>query len=147
MNAEEKRLKDSRKWKNWGSYLSESAFGTVREDYSETGAAWDYFPHNHARSRAYRWNEDGIAGICDENQTICFSVAFWKGKDAILKERIFGLTGSAGNHGRFALWSGVAFYLFVFIGLGAILQPFATIETLLIRAFGTCAFIGKQRKD
>jgi len=100
MNAEEKRLKERKNWKNWGPYLSERAWGTVREDYSSTGAAWDFFPHDHARSRAYRWNEDGIAGICDEQQTICFSVAFWNGKDAILKERIFGLTGSEGNHGE-----------------------------------------------
>ncbi len=100
MKVEEKRLKDSKKWKRWGPYLSERAWGTVREDYSESGSAWDFFPHDHARSRAYRWNEDGIAGICDALQTICFSVAFWNGKDAILKERIFGLTGSEGNHGE-----------------------------------------------
>ncbi len=100
MKAEEKRLKDGGNWKNWGPYLSERAWGTVREDYSQYGSAWDFFPHDHARSRAYRWNEDGIAGICDAMQTICFSVAFWNGKDAILKERIFGLTGSEGNHGE-----------------------------------------------
>jgi hypothetical protein len=100
MNAEEKRLKDAVNWKNWGPYLSERAWGTVREDYSADGAAWDFFPHDHARSRAYRWNEDGIAGICDSGQTICFSVAFWNGRDPILKERIFGLTGSEGNHGE-----------------------------------------------
>jgi hypothetical protein len=100
MNAEEIRLKDAKNWKNWGPYLSERAWGTVREDYSPSGAAWDFFPHDHARSRAYRWNEDGIAGICDRDQTICFSVAFWNGKDPILKERIFGLTGSEGNHGE-----------------------------------------------
>jgi hypothetical protein len=100
MKAEEKRLKDGGNWKNWGPYLSERAWGTVREDYSQFGSAWDFFPHDHARSRAYRWNEDGIAGICDEQQNICFSVAFWNGKDAILKERIFGLTGSEGNHGE-----------------------------------------------
>ena len=99
MNAEEKRLKEAN-WKHWGPYLSERAWGTVREDYSQHGSAWDFFPHDHARSRAYRWNEDGIAGICDELQNICFSVAFWNGKDAILKERIFGLTGNEGNHGE-----------------------------------------------
>jgi hypothetical protein len=100
MNAEEKRLKESKDWKNWGPYLSERAWGTVREDYSADGSAWDFFPHDHARARAYRWNEDGIAGICDANQTICFSLAFWNGRDPILKERIFGLTGSEGNHGE-----------------------------------------------
>jgi len=100
MNAEEKRLKEQKNWKHWGPYLSERAWGTVREDYSADGSAWDFFPHNHARSRAYRWNEDGIAGICDENQTICFALAFWNGKDPILKERIFGLTGNEGNHGE-----------------------------------------------
>ena len=100
MNAEEKRLKEQKNWKHWGPYLSERAWGTVREDYSTHGSAWDFFPHDHARSRAYRWNEDGIAGICDEHQQICFAVAFWNGKDAILKERIFGLTGSEGNHGE-----------------------------------------------
>ena len=99
MNAESNRLQQ-KKWKHWGPYLSERAWGTVREDYSQNGSAWDFFPHDHARSRAYRWNEDGIAGICDANQSICFSVAFWNGKDAILKERIFGLTGSEGNHGE-----------------------------------------------
>jgi hypothetical protein len=100
MNAEEKRLKDAKSWKRWGPYLSERAWGTVREDYSPNGAAWDFFPHDHARSRAYRWNEDGIAGICDENQTICFALALWNGRDPILKERMFGLTGSEGNHGE-----------------------------------------------
>ena len=101
---EEQRLKEAREkqahWKRWGPYLSERAWGTVREDYSATGAAWDYFPHDHARSRAYRWNEDGIAGICDRHQRICFSVALWNGVDPILKERLFGLTGSEGNHGE-----------------------------------------------
>ena len=102
--AEHKRLEESRRrrkhWKRWGPYLSERAWGTVREDYSANGAAWDYFPHNHARSRAYRWNEDGLAGICDRHQMICFSVALWNGRDPILKERAFGLTGSEGNHGE-----------------------------------------------
>ncbi|MGB7203386.1 MAG: hypothetical protein WBD16_14155 [Pyrinomonadaceae bacterium] len=104
MNAEQKRLaeSDARKkhWKRWGPYLSERAWGTVREDYSADGAAWDYFPHDHARSRAYRWNEDGIAGVSNRQQNICFAVAMWNGKDAILKERLFGLTGSEGNHGE-----------------------------------------------
>jgi hypothetical protein len=99
MNAETKRNADS-KWKNWGPYLSERAWGTVREDYSQHGSAWDFFPHDHARSRAYRWNEDGIAGICDKNQHLCFSVSFWNRTDPILKERIFGLTGNEGNHGE-----------------------------------------------
>ncbi len=104
MNAERKRLAESnertRYWKRWGPYLSERAWGTVREDYSSDGSAWDYFPHDHARSRAYRWNEDGLAGICDNHQRICFSVALWNGVDPILKERLFGLTGHEGNHGE-----------------------------------------------
>lgn len=99
MNAEQKRLTD-KSWKKWGPYLSERQWGTVREDYSEHGNAWDYFPHDHARSRVYRWGEDGIAGISDEMQRICFSIALWNGKDAILKERLFGLTGNEGNHGE-----------------------------------------------
>jgi Glycosyl hydrolase family 63 C-terminal domain len=104
MNAEQKRLDESNKrtkhWKKWGPYLSERAWGTVREDYSADGAAWDYFPHDHARSRAYRWNEDGIAGLSNRQQNLCFSVALWNGRDPILKERLFGLTGSEGNHGE-----------------------------------------------
>ncbi len=99
MNAEQKRLTDN-SWKKWGPYLSERQWGTVREDYSEHGNAWDYFPHDHARSRVYRWGEDGIAGISDEKQRICFAVALWNGKDSILKERLFGLTGNEGNHGE-----------------------------------------------
>jgi len=87
-------------WRRWGPYLSERAWGTVREDYSADGTAWDSFPHDHARSRTYRWNEDGLAGICDDRQTLCFALAFWNGRDPILKERIFGLTGSEGNHGE-----------------------------------------------
>ena len=87
-------------WKKWGPYLSERAWGTVREDYSENGAAWDYFPHDHARSRVYRWNEDGLGGISDDEQRLCFAIALWNGQDAILKERLFGLTGSEGNHGE-----------------------------------------------
>ncbi|QSB16605.1 glucosidase [Natronosporangium hydrolyticum] len=87
-------------WRAWGPYLSERAWGTVREDYSEHGSAWDYFPHDQARSRAYRWSEDGLAGICDEKQTFCFGLALWNGVDPILKERIFGLAGPEGNHGE-----------------------------------------------
>jgi hypothetical protein len=102
--AEQARLSaaDSRKahWKRWGPYLSERAWGTVREDYSPYGTAWEYVPHDHSRSRAYRWNEDGIAGICDRHQKICFAVALWNGRDPILKERLFGLTGNEGNHGE-----------------------------------------------
>ena len=102
--AEDKRLEESRArtvhWKRWGPYLSERAWGTVREDYSAEGSAWEYFPHDHARSRAYRWNEDGLAGISDRHQRICFAVALWNEKDAILKERPFGLTGNQGNHGE-----------------------------------------------
>jgi hypothetical protein len=97
--AERQRLKDPA-WKRWGPYLSERAWGTVREDYSENGIAWDYFPHDHARSRAYRWNEDGLGGWSDDRQFLCFAFAFWNGRDPILKERIFGLTGSEGNHGE-----------------------------------------------
>ena len=98
-DAERARLSDPG-WKTWGPYVSERAWGTVREDYSEHGTAWDSFPHDHARSRAYRWNEDGLAGICDDEQTLCLSFAFWNGRDPILKERIFGLTGPQGNHGE-----------------------------------------------
>jgi hypothetical protein len=87
-------------WKKWGPYLSERQWGTVREDYSETGDAWNFFTHDHARSRAYRWGEDGIAGISDDKQHLCFSLALWNGKDPILKERLFGLTNSQGNHGE-----------------------------------------------
>jgi len=104
MTQEETRLEQSRDrsrhWKRWGPYLSERAWGTVREDYSPYGTAWDYFPHDHARSRAYRWNEDGIAGISDRRQRICFAVALWNGRDPIVKERLFGLTGQEGNHGE-----------------------------------------------
>ena len=87
-------------WKRWGPYLSERAWGTVREDYSPHGTAWESFPHDHARSRAYRWNEDGLAGISDRHQHICFAIALWNGRDPILKERLFGLTGNEGNHGE-----------------------------------------------
>jgi hypothetical protein len=87
-------------WNRWGPFLSERAWGTVREDYSADGCAWEYFPHDHARSRAYRWNEDGLAGICDRHQRICFALALWNGRDPILKERLFGLTGNEGSHGE-----------------------------------------------
>jgi hypothetical protein len=104
MTAEEQRLEESRTrkahWKRWGPYVSDRAWGTVREDYSATGEAWDYFPHEHARSRAYRWNEDGLGAICDRHQYVCFGLALWNEHDAILKERLFGLTGSEGNHGE-----------------------------------------------
>ena len=84
----------------WGPYLSERQWGTVREDYSADGDAWNYFPHDHARSRAYRWGEDGLAGICDQEQRLCFALALWNGQDPILKERLFGLTNGEGNHGE-----------------------------------------------
>ncbi len=104
MTREEIRLKESRQrrahWKRWGPYLSERAWGTVREDYSPDGKAWEYLPHDHARSRAYRWGEDGIAGICDRHQLLCFAIALWNGHDPILKERLFGLAGHEGNHGE-----------------------------------------------
>ncbi len=87
-------------WRAWGPYLSERAWGTVREDYSACGQAWDHFPHDHARSRVYRWNEDGMAGVCDERQTFCLALVLWNGVDPILKERMFGLTGPEGNHGE-----------------------------------------------
>src|SRR5215204_6840881 len=90
----------SPEWRTWGPYLSERAWGTVREDYSPNGTAWEHVPHDHARSTAYRWNEDGIAGISDRHQKICFAVALWNGRDPILKERLFGLTGNEGNHGE-----------------------------------------------
>ncbi len=102
--AEQQRLDEDtqrrRHWKRWGPYLSERAWGTVREDYSPDGTAWEHFPHDQARSRAYRWNEDGLAGICDRHQYICFALALWNGRDSILKERLFGLTGNEGNHGE-----------------------------------------------
>jgi hypothetical protein len=102
--TEQKRLNDAREegipWKKWGPYLSERQWGTVREDYSEDGNAWDYFTHDQSRSRAYRWGEDGIGGISDDKQRLCFALALWNGKDPILKERLFGLTNSEGNHGE-----------------------------------------------
>ncbi|MDH5775996.1 MAG: glucosidase [Nitrospirota bacterium] len=104
LTSEEQRLEEARTrtvhWKRWGPYLSERQWGTVREDYSPNGNAWEYFPHDHARSRAYRWGEDGIGGICDRHQLICFAVSLWNGQDPILKERLFGLTGNDGNHGE-----------------------------------------------
>ena len=103
INVEKERVlraKRSREWKKWGPYVSERQWGTVREDYSLHGSAWEYFPHDDARSRAYRWGEDGIMGICDVMQYLCFSVALWNGKDPLLKERLFGLTGNQGNHGE-----------------------------------------------
>ncbi len=104
MDAERRRLEEERAqgvpWKKWGPYLSERQWGTVREDYSDTGDAWDYFTHDQARSRAYRWGEDGIAGVSDDKQLLCFALALWNGADPILKERLFGLTNSEGNHGE-----------------------------------------------
>jgi len=104
MTAEERRLTEAHArtahWRRWGPYLSERQWGTVREDYSAHGTAWDYFPHDHARSRAYRWGEDGLLGISDNHQRVCFALALWNEKDPILKERIFGLTGPQGNHGE-----------------------------------------------
>jgi hypothetical protein len=102
--TEDRRLEEARTrkrhWKRWGPYLSERQWGTVREDYSANGTAWEFFPHEHARSRAYRWGEDGIGGISDRHQMICFGLALWNGHDPILKERLFGLTGNQGNHGE-----------------------------------------------
>ena len=104
MNQEAQRLTEASQrtahWRRWGPYLSERQWGTVREDYSPYGTAWDFFPHDHSRSRAYRWGEDGLAGISDNHQRLCFALALWNGRDAILKERLFGLTGSEGNHGE-----------------------------------------------
>ena len=104
MTKEEIRLQQSRErrvhWKRWGPYLSERAWGTVREDYSPDGTAWDFLPHDHARSKAYRWGEDGIGGISDRHQLMCFALALWNGRDPILKERTFGLTGAQDNHGE-----------------------------------------------
>ncbi|MGC2390633.1 MAG: hypothetical protein WA621_14645, partial [Candidatus Acidiferrum sp.] len=103
-SKEDQRLEEDRSrkkyWKRWGPYLSERQWGTVREDYSPGGTAWEFFPHDHARSRAYRWGEDGIGGMSDRRQMICFGLALWNGRDPILKERLFGLTGNEGNHGE-----------------------------------------------
>jgi hypothetical protein len=104
MNAEQSRLEEAKTkkapWKKWGPYLSERQWGTVREDYSDNSEAWNYFPHDHARSRAYQWGEDGLAGISDEKQQLCFALALWNGNDPIIKERLFGLSGPEGNHGE-----------------------------------------------
>src|SRR4051795_36380 len=104
MSAEHRRLEEARTsaipWRRWGPYLSERQWGTVREDYSEGGDAWRSFPHDEARSRAYRWGEDGLAGISDDRQRLCFALALWNGRDSVLKERLFGLTGPEGNHGE-----------------------------------------------
>ena len=105
LSAEHARLEDSSpdtpgNWKAIGPYVSERAWGTVREDYSADGQPWQYFPYEHPRSRAYRWNEDGLAGLCDRAQRLCFALAFWNGRDPFLKERIFGLSGPEGNHGE-----------------------------------------------
>src|SRR5690349_3256359 len=104
LDAETQRLAEDaarvKNWKRWGPYLAERQWGTVREDYSAGGDCWSYFPHDHARSRAYRWGEDGLLGLCDREGRLCFALALWNGKDPILKERLFGLTGPEGNHGE-----------------------------------------------
>jgi hypothetical protein len=103
LTAEERRLAEARAgvpWRAWGPYLSERQWGTVREDYSDNGDAWSYFTHDQARSRAYRWGEDGIAGISDDKQRLCLALALWNERDPILKERLFGLTNAEGNHGE-----------------------------------------------
>src|SRR3954468_5813310 len=103
LTNEELRLQEARTgvpWRLWGPYLSERQWGTVREDYSDSGDAWSYFSHDHARSRAYRWGEDGLAGISDNEQLLCLALALWNGRDPILKERLFGLTNGEGNHGE-----------------------------------------------
>src|SRR5450432_1111844 len=99
MNKEQERLLNA-DWKKWGPYVTDRQWGTVREDYSENGTAWEYTSHDMARSKAYRWGEEGIAGICDDQQLLCFAVALWNKKDPIIKERYFGLTGNQGNHGE-----------------------------------------------
>src|SRR6266566_1444820 len=104
VDPERQRLTEAREqreaWYRWGPYLADRQWGTVREDYSANGDAWEYFPHDHARSRAYRWGEDGIAGFSDREQRLCFALALWNGRDPILKERLFGLTNGEGNHGE-----------------------------------------------
>jgi len=103
-DGEVKRLREAntskKGWRRWGTYVSERQWGTVREDYSANGDAWNYFPHDQARSRAYRWGEDTIGGFCDEEQNLCIGLALWNGADPILKERMFGLTNGQGNHGE-----------------------------------------------
>ncbi|HEY8088150.1 MAG TPA: glucosidase, partial [Polyangiaceae bacterium] len=102
--AEHRRLEEvrgtGRKWRRWGTYLPERQWGTVREDYSTDGEAWEYFPFEHAHQRAYRWGDDGLLGFCDNRGLVCFGVALWNGVDPILKERLFGLNGKEGNHGE-----------------------------------------------
>src|SRR5215217_4760233 len=102
--AEQLRLNEeaqrAQHWRRWGPYISERQWGTVREDYSANGDAWNYFPHDHARMRAYRWGEDGLLGICDRVCRLCFGLALWNGRDPILKERLFGLSNPQGNHGE-----------------------------------------------
>src|SRR6185437_4589889 len=102
--AEHERLAQAhagqKRWKRWGPYLSERQWGTVREDYSPGGTAWEYLPHDHARRQAYRWGEDGLAGFSDHQSRLCLAPALWNGKDPILKERLFGLTNAEGNHGE-----------------------------------------------
>src|SRR5262249_45656006 len=104
MDAEKRRLAATARreehWRRWGPYLSDRQWGTVREDYSQYGTAWEYFPFEHAHLRAYRWGEDGIAGISDNHQRLCFAPAFWNGRDPILKERLYGLTTNQANHGE-----------------------------------------------
>src|SRR6202158_3908787 len=104
ITAEDKRLPDNAShkvfWKKWGPYLSERQWGTVREDYSADSEPWEYFPHDHARSRAYRWGEDGLLGICDRECRLCFALALWNERDPVLKERLFGLANGEGNHGE-----------------------------------------------
>ena len=97
LEEDERRTKN---WKRWGPYLAERQWGTVREDYSADGSCWTYLPHDHARSRAYRWGEDGLLGVCDREGRLCFALALWNGRDPILKERLFGLTNYEGNHGE-----------------------------------------------
>src|SRR5580692_12911198 len=102
--AEHRRLLEARdagkKWRRWGTYLPERQWGTVREDYSPDGEAWDYFPFDHAASRAYRWGDDGLLGLCDNRGLVCVGLALWNGADALLKERLFGVSGKEGNHGE-----------------------------------------------
>src|SRR6201985_1391458 len=104
MNIEKIRLEEANKsraaWKKWGPYVTERQWGTVREDYSPYGTAWDYTPHDAARSKAYRWGEEGIGGICDDQQLLCFAIALWNKKDPVIKERYFGLSNPEGNHGE-----------------------------------------------
>src|SRR5438034_4298122 len=104
LTAEEARLAEARvgaaPWRRWGPYVSERQWGTVREDYSADGDAWGFFPHDHARRRAYRWGEDGLAAVCDSGQRLCLGPALWNGRDPLLKERLFGLTNGQGNHGE-----------------------------------------------